>query len=114
MKADQNITKMNERKTVEFLPGIFRTTMSFNDQSVLCHFCMNKGANIPLHHHVAVQNGYVLKGKAMFSKADGNTFVVEKGDGYIFGSNEPHSAEILEDTGLIEYFTPMGFEYIDK
>ncbi len=114
MIKDHIITRMNERKAVEFLPGIFRTTMSFNDQSMLCHFRMNKGATIPIHHHEAVQNGYIIKGRVKFLKSDGSSFVVVKGDGYIFTSNEHHGSEILEDTELIECFTPIRPEYIDE
>lgn len=35
--------RLEEQKTVEMLPGIFRTTLAYNDQLMLCHFYMKKG-----------------------------------------------------------------------
>ena len=113
MERDQSVTRKDEGKTVEFIPGIFRTTMSYNDQSMLCYFSMKKGASIPLHNHIAVQNGFVIKGKVKFIQREKECFVVQGGDGYIFDSNEAHGSEVLEDTELIECFTPMRPEYAD-
>jgi len=105
--------RLEEQKTVEMLPGIFRTTLAYNDQLMLCHFYMKKGAAIPLHSHEAVQNGYVIKGKVRFFTKDGTDIIAKPGSGYVFGSYEEHGSEVLEDTELIECFTPMRQEYID-
>jgi quercetin dioxygenase-like cupin family protein len=107
------LTRLNECKKVEMLPGIYRVTMSYNDESMLCYFYFEKGASIPLHKHEAVQNGFVVKGRVRFLQEGGKSNVMEKGDGYIFGSNEPHGSEVLEDTELIECFTPLRPEYVD-
>ncbi len=109
-----HITKISEQKTVEMFPGIFRTTLSYNDDLMLCHFVMKKGAFIPLHQHQAAQIGYVIKGKVRFFTKAESKLVVESGCGYIFDSNEEHGSEVLEDTELIECFNPMRSEYIDK
>lgn len=114
MEKYRTVTRLSEQKTVEFIPGIFRTTMSYNDNCMLCHFRLTKGASIKLHHHTAVQNGYVINGKIRFFKEGGKSFIVGNGDGYIFGSNEPHGSEVLEDTELVECFTPMRPEYADE
>jgi quercetin dioxygenase-like cupin family protein len=101
-------------KSVEYLPGAFRTTLFFNEQSMLCHFRLKKGVVIPLHQHVAVQNGYVVAGRAKFVRKEGEDQFVEPGDGYLFQSNEVHGAEVLEDSEWIECFTPMRPEYVDE
>ncbi len=44
------------------LEGIARRTLAFNDEAMLCHFNMGKGATIPLHNHRASQVGYVVSG----------------------------------------------------
>ena len=113
MAENAGLTRLNERKKVEMLPGIYRVTMSYNDESMLCYFYMDKGASIPLHKHKAVQNGFIIKGKVRFLQEDGKSTVMEEGDGYIFGSNESHGSEFLEYTELIECFTPMRPEYVD-
>ncbi|HHX01977.1 MAG TPA: cupin domain-containing protein [Firmicutes bacterium] len=104
--------RLQEQKPVEMMPGIFRTTLAYNDQLMLCHFQMKKGAKIPLHSHEAVQNGYVIKGKVRFFTKDGRDIIVEPGSSYVFDSYEEHGSEVLEDTELIESFTPMRPEYV--
>ena len=112
MSDNAGLTRLHERRKVEMLPGIHRITMSYNDESMLCYFYLDKGSSIPLHKHKAVQNGFVIKGKVRFLQEGGKSIVMEEGDGYIFQSYESHGSEVLEDTELIECFTPMRPEYI--
>lgn len=107
----KQMTHTDKEKTVEMLPGIFRTTLSYNAQMMLCHFTMRKGAKIALHNHAAAQNGYVIKGKVRFFTKDGNDFIAVPGTSYTFDSEEFHGSEVLEDTELVESFTPMRPEY---
>jgi quercetin dioxygenase-like cupin family protein len=96
---------------VENPPGIFRTTMAWNEQAMLCHFRMSKGARIPLHDHPAVQNGYLISGRVRFLNQAGEAFVAVAGTGYCFGPREPHGAEVLEDAEAVECFSPARPEY---
>jgi quercetin dioxygenase-like cupin family protein len=106
-----NPVSRNDRQPVENPPGIIRTTIAYNDQTMLCHFSMSAGARIPLHHHPAVQNGYVVSGRIRFITEDGSGFVAEAGSGYVFGPDEPHGAEVLSDAEVIECFAPKRPEY---
>ena len=106
-------SKRSTGKKVENPAGIIRTTMSYNDRTMMCHFKMKRGATIPLHQHEAVQNGYVISGHVKFVKGDGSSFFADTGSGYLFNSNEPHGAEILEDSEIVECFSPMRPEYTD-
>jgi quercetin dioxygenase-like cupin family protein len=108
------VSKKEEGNSVEMLPGIYRTTMSYNETIMLCHFLMKRGSKIPLHNHDAVQNGYIINGKLRFFKEDESSFIAESGSGYVFNSNEPHGAEVLEDSEVVECFSPMRPEYIDS
>ena len=100
--------------TIEMAPGIFRTTLAYNEQVMLCHFALERGAAIPLHNHPAVQTGYVISGRLKLSKRDGTSYVAESGSAYVFESGEYHAAEALEDAELIECFSPMRPEYADS
>ncbi len=105
---------VNEAKPVEAIPGIFRRTLAYNDASMLCHFTLKKGAEIPLHHHVPTQIGYVVSGRARFIGAtEADAFEVGPGDSYLMPSNVPHGAIALEDTVFIEVFCPSRPEYQD-
>ena len=108
----QKLTNLQTAETVENPPGINRTTLAFGDEAMLCHFQAKAGSTIPLHHHVAVQVGYVVKGKARFQRGgNGDSFVAEAGSSYFFASDEPHGAEILEDAEFVEVFSPSRPEY---
>ena len=94
--------------------GIIRRTLAFNPDAMLCHFEMKQGAQIPQHHHEAVQVGYVVSGRLLFkSGRNPDGFEAKAGDSYVFDSNEPHGADVLEDTVAVEVFTPSRPEYED-
>ncbi len=95
---------------VEKPAGVFRRTLTWNNELMLCHFDMKKGAKIPLHDHRASQNGYVISGKLSFI-TEKDSFIAGPGDAYIFGPNEKHGAEVLEDTIVVEAFSPSRPEY---
>jgi len=95
-------------------PGIFRTTLSYNEQGMLCHFVMKQGARIPMHNHAAMQVGYVVKGRIRFLQKNGPGFEALEGTSYLFSSMEEHGAEVLEDSEVIEAFTPLRPEYVDN
>ncbi len=95
---------------VEKPAGIFRRTLTWNNELMLCHFDMKKGSQIPLHNHQASQNGYVISGKVRFITENGG-FIAGPGDAYIFGPNEKHGAEVLEDSFVVEAFSPSRPEY---
>jgi quercetin dioxygenase-like cupin family protein len=113
-EAIRALARKDELKSVENPPGFHRTTMAYNEQTMLVHIKMDRGAELPLHHHEAVQNGYVTAGRVRFRRGDGSTFVAEAGTGYVFGPNEEHGAEVLEDAEVIECFAPMRPEYADN
>lgn len=104
----------NKLQSKENPPGIFRTTMTYNEQGMLCHFVMKRGARIPMHNHAAVQVGYVIKGHVRFLQKDGQGFEATAGTSYLFGGMEEHGAEVLEDSEVIECFTPARPEYADN
>jgi len=95
---------------VEQLPGVRRTTLCWDEASMLCHFHMMPGAHVPLHDHAAAQNGYVVRGRVRFL-LDDEGFVVGPGDAYLFAGGQRHGAEVLEDSEVIEVFAPMRPEY---
>ncbi len=95
---------------VEKPAGIFRRTLTWNNELMLCHFDMKKGAKIPQHNHRASQNGYVVSGKVRFI-TEKEDFTAGPGDAYIFAPNEKHGADVLEDTIVVEAFSPSRPEY---
>ena len=105
---------VDQGKPVENPLGVIRKTLSYNDEAMLCHFLLQKGAQIPLHNHRATQIGYVIKGKARFLASDKkDEFEAGAGDSYVFGPHVEHGTTALEQTEYIEVFTPSRDEFKD-
>lgn len=106
----KNLVSKNSVDSVEILHGIYRKTLTYNKNIMLCYFNLIKGSQIPLHSHKEHQIGYVLKGKLKFITENGE-FIAKEGDSYVFNSNEKHGAVILEDTDVIDVFSPAREDY---
>lgn len=96
---------------IEMLPGVTRTTLAFNNQAMLCHFNLKKGAKIPLHDHPPAQIGFIISGRMRFLGA--NEFEAGPGDSYVIDPSVQHGGEALEDSVFVEVFTPSRDEYKD-
>lgn len=108
-----NVTELSSAKTEEGPDGVFRTTLSYGEEAMLCHFKAKKGARIPLHNHPAVQSGFCISGRVRFQRGQGDVrFTAAAGTSYFFGPNEYHAAEVLEDSEFVEVFSPMRPEYV--
>jgi quercetin dioxygenase-like cupin family protein len=84
--------------------------MAWADQVMLCQFTAKAGGTIPLHQHVHEQVGCVVSGRVEFT-VDGVKYLVGAGDGYAIPSNLVHGAVALEDSVLVEAFSPSRDEY---
>lgn len=105
-----NIMSKTNIPPIEFLEGIFRRTMVYNDDLMLCHFILEKDAEVPLHSHKEHQVGYIIKGKLKFF-TENREFLAKEGDSYIFASNEKHGAIVVEDSEVIDVFNPAREDY---
>lgn len=99
------------REEVTMNTGLIRTTLCYNDEIMMCKFVAKQGMVIPLHQHLAAQNGIILSGKMVFRTKNGLEFIASPMDSYVFDSNEIHGGECLEDAVFIENFTPTRDDY---
>ena len=97
--------------TVENPPGVFRTTLAYNPQSMMCHFHLSRGAKIPMHSHPQAQNGYMISGRMRMMDGKGGSFEALPGTGWAFAPGQEHGAEVLEDSEVLECFAPMRPDY---
>jgi quercetin dioxygenase-like cupin family protein len=107
----RDVARKTETATVENPVGILRTTMAYNEQLMLCHFILRKGARVPFHGHEAVQNGYLIRGKLRMLWETGREFIAEPGSGWCFDAHVRHGAEALEECEAVECFSPVRPEY---
>ena len=95
---------------VEALKGIFRRTLIYDKNLMLCHFFLEKGSEVPMHTHKEHQIGYVIRGKVKF-KTESEEFIATEGESYLFNSNIKHGAILLEDSEIIDIFNPAREDY---
>lgn len=98
---------------VQRAPGIDRVTLVYDDDAMLCYFYLKKGAVLEMHQHEQSQSGLVVKGRIDFVKGNQEVLHLTQGDAYYFAPNEPHGSKTLEDTELLECFTPSRDDYKD-
>jgi quercetin dioxygenase-like cupin family protein len=77
---------------------------------MLCHFFLEKNSKVPFHSHKEHQIGYIIKGKLQFF-TENEEFIAEEGDSYVFESNEKHGANVVEDSEVIDVFSPSRDDY---
>ncbi|MFX1420243.1 MAG: cupin domain-containing protein [Promethearchaeota archaeon] len=97
-------------QAIKALKGVYRKTLVYNKNLMLCHFLLEKNAEIPIHSHKEHQIGYVVKGKIKFLTEKGE-FIAKEGDSYIFDTNEKHGALVLENSEVIDVFNPSRDDY---
>lgn len=103
-------TKAGEGKSRELAKGIVLTTTVYGDKSLMAHFQIKKGAKIPVHAHPHEQTGMMISGKLRFN-VEGELKDVGPGDSWCLKGDVPHSAEALEDSVIVEIFTPIREDY---
>ena len=106
--------KVSEAKAVENPVDVVRKTLAYNDEAMLCHFALKKGAKIPLHDHRATQIGFIVRGKARFlAENPEDEFEGGPGQAYVLSKFVKHGTIALEETEYIEVFVPVREEYKD-
>ncbi len=95
----------NAVEPVEMIPGLWRRTLAWAEQAMMCEFTAEAGVFVPPHSHPAEQIGFVIAGRIEF-EVGGESFIAETGDSYAIPGQVEHSARFLVPTTLIEVFSP--------
>jgi len=103
--------KVNQKEYRQILPGIGLKTLVYGQKTLFSEFKMEKGSLVPNHSHIYEQTGYLIKGKIYFTVGT-ETFAAEPGDSWCIESNIEHSATVLEDSLVIEVFSPIREDYL--
>ncbi len=96
---------------IEMFRGFWRQTLVSGDSLMLCMFTWQKGAELPAHSHEQEQAGYVICGTVELTLGS-QTIITKGGCSYFVPSNTVHSARCLEDSLVIDAFSPPRKEYL--
>lgn len=93
--------------------GVRRKVMAYGDQLMAVYVEFKRGAVGALHRHPHLQITYLESG-ALTTRIGGQTRVLKGGDFYYIPADVEHGVEALEDSVLIDFFTPMREEFVPK
>jgi quercetin dioxygenase-like cupin family protein len=103
--------KKNTGASRQLIDGVELTTLVHGDKTLMGQFKLAKGAAIPAHAHPHEQTGIMVSGKLRF-KADGKELEVEAGDSWCLPGGVEHSVTALEESVVIEVFSPVREDYL--
>ena len=91
-------------------PGLRRQVMSFSSALMLVRHTMIKGWSGARHSHPHEQMVYVVSGRIRFEHP-GGVFEAGAGDNFLVPGNVEHQACALEDSEVLDIFTPRRDDY---
>jgi quercetin dioxygenase-like cupin family protein len=91
-------------------PGLRRQVMSYSPAMMLVRHTMVKGWSGARHSHPHEQMVYIVRGRIRFEHPGGSVNMGQ-GDSFLVPSNVEHQASALEDSEVLDIFTPMREDY---
>ena len=110
MPVDQVFGANADARVVEPSPGVERRTLVWGERMLLVEFRVARGAGVPPHSHPHEQVGYVASGRMEFTIGD-QVRVLGPGDAYLMPGDVVHSTRALEDSVVIDVFSPVREDY---
>jgi len=104
------VLSSNDEIMSEPEPGLRRQVMSYNKGMMLVRHKMTKGWAGARHSHPHEQMVYVVRGKLIFEHPGGK-FQVGSGESFIVPGDVQHQASALEDSEVLDIFTPFREDY---
>jgi quercetin dioxygenase-like cupin family protein len=101
----------NENPWIEICPGIKRQTKTSGKTMYQMTALLDAGSKMPEHQHPQEQIIHILSGR-MKLIVDGTAHDMKAGDSIYLASNVPHGVETLEETRVLDTFSPPRDEYL--
>ena len=103
--------KSNIGKHTEVIEGVHLKTMVYGDQTLMTEVRLEKGAVIPPHQHPHEQTGYMVSGHMDFL-VNGEHHIAKPGDSWSIAGDMEHGATALEESVVVEVFSPVREDYL--
>jgi len=101
-----------EGNWIQMMDGIRRKNLVVGEKTMLCEFELSEGAKLPLHQHPHEQTGYLIAGYLRF-EINGESVEMRPGDSWSIPGDIPHRVDVLENTKLVETFTPVRDDFLE-
>ena len=108
---DLVVVKHEEGKTSEPEAGLKRRVLAYNEKLFIAEHEMVKGWTGTAHSHPHDQIVYVVHGHLQVT-CQGKTFDIRTGDTFVVRGGVEHGASALEESLVIDVFTPCREDYL--
>jgi quercetin dioxygenase-like cupin family protein len=100
----ENVKKemLNEKFSRKYVTG---------EKAMVAQLGLSKDCVVPLHHHESEQISMVVQGAVKF-ELEGKEVTVRTGEVLVIPSNVPHNARAVEDSTVIEVFSPIRHDWL--
>ena len=95
------------------LAGIERKTLVYGKKTLMVEFRLQKGSIVPLHSHPHEQAGYLVSGQVKFLVGS-EEIICNPGDSWCISGDEEHGGEALQDSVLVDIFSPIREDYMPE
>ena len=92
--------------------GVTRKVLAYSKNLMTVELHFEKGAVGAPHSHPHEQIGYIISGKLVYQEEGQADKILETGDTYYVAPNVVHGVQILEETKLLDIFTPMREDFV--
>lgn len=103
--------KSNFGKHTEIIRGVHIKTTVYGQGMLMTEVKLEKGAVIPPHKHPHEQTGYMISGHMEFV-VQGANHIAKPGDSWNIPVDVEHGATALEESVVIEVFSPVREDYL--
>lgn len=100
-----------EKPWIDIVPGIRRQTITTGATMYQMRAQLDAGSRLPEHQHPQEQITHVISGRVRMIVA-GEPYELGPGESLYLPSNVPHGAETLEETLVIDTFSPPREDYL--
>ena len=102
---------MSAKPWIDIVPGIRRRTVANGQTMYQMMAQLDAGSRMPAHQHPQEQIVHILRGR-MRLIVSGTAHELKAGDSFYLASNVPHGVETIEETMVLDTFSPPREDYL--
>lgn len=92
--------------------GVVRKVLAYSENLMSVELKFDKGAIGAKHSHPHEQIGYIIAGSLLYQEEGKEDKVLVTGDTYYVEPDVEHGVVALEETKLLDIFTPMRADFV--
>lgn len=92
--------------------GVVRKVLAYSENLMSVELHFEKGAVGAKHSHQHEQIGYLISGSLLYQEEGQEDKVLVAGDTYYVAPNVVHGVVAVEETKLLDIFTPMRKDFV--